>query len=99
MYGKKARNFIHVIDYSSYFLNWDTWHLRNKSSEYTSTYRATFGILLFQVVYIGPEMMCTVDGLHFNSIYNARVRSQNHAGESEYSELVSLQTAEGNFFV
>ena len=54
-------------------------------------------MIIFQVVYIGPEMMCTVDGLHFNSIYNARVKSQNHAGESEYSDLVSLQTAEGNF--
>ncbi|XP_052272282.1 E3 ubiquitin-protein ligase TRIM9-like isoform X3 [Dreissena polymorpha] len=52
----------------------------------------------FRVVYIGPEMMCTVDGLHFNSIYNARVKCQNHAGESDYSDLVSLQTAEAGLY-
>ncbi|XP_052770156.1 E3 ubiquitin-protein ligase TRIM9-like isoform X3 [Mya arenaria] len=52
----------------------------------------------FRVVYVGPEMMCTVDGLHFNSIYNARVKCQNHAGEGEYSDLVSLQTAEAGIY-
>lgn len=50
---------------------------------------------LLQVVYVGREMICTVDGLHFNSIYTARVKAHNHAGESSYSDIVSLQTAEG----
>lgn len=52
----------------------------------------------FRVVYVGRETMCTVEGLHFDRIYNARVKALNHAGESDYSDLVSLQTAEAGLY-
>ena len=52
-------------------------------------------IFLLQVVYVGSETICTVDGLHFNSTYFARVKATNTSGESDYSDPISLQTAEG----
>lgn len=52
-----------------------------------------------QEVYVGKETMCTVDGLHFNSSYNARVKAYNAIGVGPYSKTVVLKTSDGRLCV
>nr|XP_005157043.1 E3 ubiquitin-protein ligase TRIM9 isoform X3 [Danio rerio] len=48
----------------------------------------------FREVYVGTEMICTVDGLHFNSTYKSRVKAFNSSGVGQYSKTLVMQTSE-----
>ena len=48
-----------------------------------------------QEVYDGHETMCAVDGLLPVNVYTARVKAYNQAGESAYSECITLHSSAG----
>uniref|UniRef100_A0A3P8YUZ7 Tripartite motif containing 9 n=1 Tax=Esox lucius TaxID=8010 RepID=A0A3P8YUZ7_ESOLU len=52
----------------------------------------------FREVYVGTEMICTVDGLHYNSTYMSRVKAFNASGLGQYSKTLVMQTSEIAWF-
>lgn len=52
-------------------------------------------VFFAQEVYVGKETVCTVDGLHFNSVYNTRVKAYNAVGVGPYSKTVVIKTSDG----
>jgi len=50
--------------------------------------------LCIQEVYRGSRTACSVEGLHFNTEYRARVKAFNRVGYSAPSGVVRLHTAE-----
>uniref|UniRef100_A0A8C6WEY3 Tripartite motif containing 9 n=1 Tax=Neogobius melanostomus TaxID=47308 RepID=A0A8C6WEY3_9GOBI len=52
----------------------------------------------FREVYVGPESICTVDGLHFNSTYKSRVKAFNGSGVGQYSKTLLMHTSEVAWF-
>ncbi|KAB7498956.1 E3 ubiquitin-protein ligase TRIM9, partial [Armadillidium nasatum] len=52
----------------------------------------------FKEVHRGPETICTVEGLHFNTVYQLRVRAYNSSGVSPYSSSVSIRTSATAWF-
>ena len=48
-----------------------------------------------QQIYDGNETMCAIDGLLSSCVYTARIKAYNQAGESSYSECITLHSSSG----